>query len=136
MQIIGAGNLPGTAGIDYDKIVVSDTGGMGYGGALSIDFANLVAFEQDSIFDLFQFTGSPTGGFSSVVSTGTSTYGGLTFSGVSGVWTALAGSQQLTFSEQTGKLQLTAAVPEPSSWTMVLVGVGYACCMSRRRKRA
>ncbi|MEI8316934.1 MAG: hypothetical protein WCH79_03235, partial [Planctomycetia bacterium] len=40
---------------------------------------------------------------------------GLTFSGVGGVWTALFGSQLLTFSELTGQLRFTlnsAPVPE------------------------
>jgi hypothetical protein len=72
-----------------------------------------------------------------VVSTGSGTYSGLTFTGLSGVWTAVAGSQQLTFTESTGQLSFIAAVPEPSTYAMALTGLacgGYS--LFRRRKRA
>ncbi|MEI8320104.1 MAG: autotransporter-associated beta strand repeat-containing protein, partial [Planctomycetia bacterium] len=92
MQLIGAGNLAGTAGTDYDKLVISTAGGLRYGGILDLDFANTATFDDGTTFDLFGFTGSTLGGFGSVISSGRGSYGGLTFSGVGGVWTALFGS--------------------------------------------
>ncbi len=136
MQIIGVGITAGTAGTDYDKLAITTAGGLGYGGTLDLDFANTATFADGTTFDLFGFTGSPTGTFSSVNSTGTGSYGGLTFAGVGGVWTATLGNQLLRFTEATGQLQVLAtAVPEPSTWAMALMGAGFAGWMARRRKR-
>jgi hypothetical protein len=85
------------------------------------------------------------GDFSSVTSTGTGSYGGLNFTGVGGVWTALLGSQTLTFSELTGLLRFDsngAPVPEidPSSFgtalTLLIGSLGLLERRARRRSRA
>ena len=141
MQIIGAGNLAGTAGTDYDQLVISTAGGLGYGGTLDLDFANTATFADGTTFDLFGFTGSTLGRFGSVSSTGSGSYGGLTFSGVDGVWTALFGSQQLTFSELTGQLRFTtnSAVPEidPATGSSALSLIaGVIALIEQRRRRA
>ena len=141
MQIIGAGNLAGTAGTDYDQLVISTAGGLGYGGTLDLDFANTATFADGTTFDLFGFTGSTLGRFGSVSSTGSGSYGGLTFSGVDGVWTALFGSQQLTFSELTGRLRFptNSAVPEidPATGSSALSLIaGVIALIEQRRRRA
>jgi fibronectin-binding autotransporter adhesin len=141
MQLIGAGNLAGTAGTDYDKLVISTAGGLRYGGILDLDFANTATFDDGTTFDLFGFTGSTLGGFGSVISSGRGSYGGLTFSGVGGVWTALFGSQQLTFSELTGQLRFTtnSAVPEidPATGSTALSLIaGVVALIEQRRRRA
>ena len=140
MQIIGAGNLAGTAGTAYDKLVISTAGGLGYGGTLDLDFANTATFADGTTFDLFGFTGSTLGRFGSVSSTGSGSYGGLTFSGLDGVWTALFGSQQLTFSELTGQLRFTtSSVPEidPATGSSALSLVaGVVALIEQRRRRA
>ena len=140
MQIIGAGNLAGTAGTAYDKLVISTAGGLGYGGTLDLDFANTTTFADGTTFDLFGFTGSTLGRFGSVSSTGSGSYGGLTFSGVNGVWTALFGSQQLTFSELTGQLRFTTnSVPEidPATGSSALSLIaGVVALIEQRRRRA
>ena len=143
MQIIGVGSAAGTAGTDYDKLVITTAGGLGYGGGLSLDFANTVSFADGTTFDLFGFTGSPTGThFSSVASTGSGSYSGLNFLGVGGVWTALFGSQTLTFSELSGLLSFqnsSAPVPEidPTSFGSAasLVAGVLAMIEQRRRRR-
>ena len=140
MQLIGAGNLAGTAGTDYDKLVISIAGGLRYGGILDLDFANTATFDDGTTFDLFGFTGSTLGGFGSVISSGRGSYGGLTFSGVGGVWTALFGSQQLTFSELTGQLRFTtnSAVPEidPATGASALSLIaGVVALIEQRRRR-
>ncbi len=141
MQIIGAGNLAGTAGTDYDKLVISTAGGLGYGGTLSLDFANTATFADGTTFDLLSFTGSTLRNFGAVTSTGSGSYGGLTFSGVEGVWTALFGGQQLTFSELTGQLRFTtnSAVPEidPATGSSALSLIaGVVALIEQRRRRA
>ncbi len=140
MQIIGAGNLAGTAGTAYDKLVISTAGGLGYGGTLDLDFANTTTFADGTTFDLFGFTGSTLGRFGSVSSTGSGSYGGLTFSGLNGVWTALFGSQQLTFSELTGQLRFTTnSVPEidPATGSSALSLIaGVVALIEQRRRRA
>ena len=141
MQIIGAGNLAGAAGTDYDQLVISTPGGLGYGGTLSLDFANTATFADGTTFDLLSFTGSTLRNFGAVTSTGSGSYGGLTFSGVEGVWTALFGSQQLTFSELTGQLRFTtnSAVPEidPATGSSALSLIaGVVALIEQRRRRA
>jgi hypothetical protein len=145
MEIVGVGSTAGIAGTDYDKIAVSTASGLGYGGSLSLDFANTATFIDGTSFDLFGFTGSPTGDFATVTSTGTGSYGGLTFNGVGGVWTALLGSQTLTFSQLTGLLRFEtsgAPVPEidPSSFgsalTLLIGSLGLLERRGRRRSRA
>ena len=134
MQLVGSGSGAGTAGIDYDRMVVTTSGFLSYGGTLDLSFANSLNFADGTTFDLFSFSGAPNRGFSSVVSSGSGTYSGLTFAGLSGVWTAIVGSQQLTFTESTGQLSFMAAVPEPSTWASVLTGIGIGGWISRRRR--
>ena len=144
MEIVGVGSAAGTAGTDYDKIAITTASGLVYGGALSLDFANTATFSDGTSFDLFGFTGSATGDFTSVASTGTGSYAGLTFTGVGGVWTALLGSQTLTFSELTGLLRFDsngAPVPEidPSSFgsalTLLIGSLGLLERRGRRRSK-
>jgi autotransporter-associated beta strand protein/T5SS/PEP-CTERM-associated repeat protein len=144
MQIIGVGSAAGVAGTDYDKIAITEASGLGYGGTLSLDFANTATFADGTTFDLFGFIPATTGTFSSVTSTGSGSYGGLNFSGLGGVWTALLGGQTLTFSELTGLLsfQNSAVVPEidPSSFgtalTLLIGSLGLLERRTRRRSRA
>ena len=142
MQIVGAGSSAGTAGTDYDKVVVTTAGGLGYGGTLDLDFMNTVPFANGTTFDLFGFSGSTLGHFSSVRSTGNGSYYLLTFSGVGGVWTAIFGSQLITFSELTGQLRFTlnsASVPEldPATGSSVFSLVaGVLAMIEQRRRRA
>ncbi len=117
MQIIGSATAAGTAGADYDSILISSPGGLGYGGALNLDFANLADFLVGTSFNLFSFTGSTIGHFASVFTTGSGSYAGLSFTGNNGVWTSplLGNNQQLTFTEGTGLLSISAGsapVPE------------------------
>jgi len=140
MQVVGAGSSAGTAGSDYDKVVVTTVGGLGYGGLLDLDFANSAAFADGTTFDLFGFSGSTREHFDRVASTGSGSYTGLTFSGVGGVWTALFGNQQLTFSELTGQLSFTSsAVPEIDPATgggALSLVAGVLAMIEQRRRRA
>ena len=145
MEIVGVGSAAGTAGTDYDKIAITTASGLVYGGLLSLDFANTQTFADGTSFDLFGFTGSATGDFATVSSTGTGGYAGLTFTGLSGIWTAFAGSQTLTFSQLTGQLRFdsnSAPVPEidPTSFgsalTLLIGSLGLLERRTRRRSRA
>ena len=118
------------------------------GFSLDFDKAGIgtIAFADGTTFDLFGFTGSPPGtNFSTVVSTGSGSYSGLTFSGLGGVWTALLGSQTLTFSELSGLLSFqnsSAPVPEidPTSFgsalTLLIGSLGLLERRARRRTRS
>jgi fibronectin-binding autotransporter adhesin len=138
MEIIGLGGAAGTAGIDYDKLLVTAAGGLDYGGALNLNFLNLSDFADGTTFDLFGSTGAPIGSFASVFTSGTGIYAGLTLTNDGlGVWTStpLLNSQVLTFNQSTGDLVITA-VPEPSTWTLAAIGAGLVGWMARRRRRA
>ena len=145
MQIIGVGSAAGNAFTDYDKLAITTGGGLGYGGTLDLNFANTATFADGTTFDLFGFTGPATGDFSSVVSTGSGSYGGLNFTGLGGVWTALFGGQQITFSELTGELRFqngSSPVPEidPTSFgsalTLLIGSLGLLERRARRRTQA
>lgn len=145
MQIIGVGSTAGIAGTDYDKLAITTAGGLGYGGTLDLDFANTATFADGTIFSLFSFSGSPTGTFASVTSTGSGSYSGINFTGLGGVWTALFGGQQITFSELTGELRFqnsSSPVPEidPTSFgsalTLLIGSLGLLERRARRRTQA
>ena len=138
MQVIGSGGSAGTAGSDYDQVQIGSSGSLTYGGTLNLEFGNGSSFADGTIFDLFTFTASPVGHFSSVVSTGSGVYAGLTFAGVGGLWTSVVGAQQLTFSELTGRLTVAfAAVPEidPAMEASALSLVAGVLAMLEQRRR-
>jgi len=140
MQIVGSGGAAGTAGLDYDKLLVTTAGGLDYGGTLNLGFANLQTFADGTTFDLFGFTGGKTGAFDFVLSSGAGAYAGLTFAGSGGVWTASVTGQRLTFSELTGQLVFTNSTPgvpeiDPSGLASVLALVSGALALVERRSR-
>lgn len=141
MEIVGSGGTAGVAGIDYDKLLITTLGGVGYGGTLDLDFSNLSDFTDGTIFDLFGFAGSPTGSFSSILTTGSGSYAGVSLTNDgNGVWSSptLTNNQKLTFTQSTGQLtiSLIAPVPEPSTWALAVIGAGTARWLARRRTRS
>ena len=116
-------------GATYDAIDVSQSGGLSYGGDLSLSFSDV--FGDGTSFGLFGFTGSPSGSYASVTASGS--YGALTFSNSGGVWTAAAtNGQTFTFTEATGSLVI---VPEPASVVLAGIGASLAALIALRRRR-
>jgi hypothetical protein len=118
-------------GAGYDGITVGTASGLTYGGTLSLAFTSTLA-DLDSL-DLFSFTGTAGGAFTSVVSTGS--YAGTWTEG-SGVWTFTGNEQLLTFDLSTGDLSVIASVvPEPSTYALVggALALAFAGWRSRRR---
>jgi autotransporter-associated beta strand protein len=103
MEIAGT-----TRGTGYDAVDIATTSGITYGGLLDLTFTS--TFPDNTTFDLFAFSGTPAGTFSSVTANGS--YGSLTFVKQAGVWTAQSGSQTLSFTESTGNVLV---VPEPAT---------------------
>ena len=141
MEVIGSGASAGTAGTDYDQIQITTRGGLSYGGSLSLDFATVTKLLNGTFFELFAFSGTPGGRFSSVSSTGSGLYAGSNFSGVDGIWTTTIGDQLLSFSELTGRLTFTSsggAVPEidPATGASALSLVAGVLAMLEQRRRA
>jgi len=136
MDIQGSGNQAGTAGINYDSLVVSNPGGLTYGGTLGLNFWNTQTFSDWTVFHLFDFTGTAHEDFESVTSLAAvgNVYGGLIFNGpgVSGAWTAEVGNgQSLVFYEATGNL---VVVPEPSTILGAVLGIGLVAWRYRRQR--
>jgi autotransporter-associated beta strand protein len=119
-----------TRGTGYDGVNISNVSGLTYGGALSLSFGNGSAFVNDTTFDLFNFTGTPSGDFSSVTSTGF--YAG-TWTLSSGSWSLDSQGQKLSFTASTGDLVI--AVPEPST-VVLLSGLAAVGLFARRRRAA
>ena len=132
----GTSSLAGTAGTNYDTLVLDSPGGLTYGGALQFVFSNSSPFANGTTFDLFALTGTPTGDFASLsTAAGSSAYSGLTFTkNADGTWysTDTAAHQYLRFSPLNGDL---VVVPEPSTWVSALGGAALAGWMARRRNR-
>jgi len=137
MDIQGSGNQAGTAGINYDSLVVSNPGGLTYGGALGLTFWNTQTFSDWTVFHLFDFTGTAHEDFESITSLAAvgNVYGGLIFNGpgVSGAWTAdVSNGQTLMFNQASGSL---VVVPEPSTILGAVVGIGIAAWRYRRQRQ-
>jgi len=140
MEVLGNGANAGAAGTNYDQVQVSTSGGLTYGGGLNLNFGNSSPFLNGTVFDLFVFSGTPIGHFSSVTSTGTGLYANVSFSGSGGIWTRTIGDQLLTFSELTGRLSFTSsggAVPEidPATGSSALSLVAGVLAMLEQRRR-
>ncbi len=117
----------GTRGIDYDGVTVTGDSALTYGGALSLAFGGSI-LPDDTTFDVFSLTGTPSGSFASVTSTGF--YTG-TWTGSGGVFNLTQGEQQLTFTPATGDVSI-AYVPEPGA--LGLVAGGLAVLLAARRR--
>jgi autotransporter-associated beta strand protein len=118
-----------TRGTQYDGVDITTSGGLTYGGLLSLDFSGLVSAVADgTTFDIFSFGGSPSSDFSSVISTGL--YSGTWNSQGGGIFELVSGGQTLTFSQASGDI---IVVPEPG--TLALAGLGFAAAAAAWRRR-
>ena len=141
----GNGGGAGVAGIDYDTVIARSQ--VAYNGSLVIRFENSGLYDTGTFFDLFNaasFNASANNGegFAGITSVGSAPYSGLTFqyypsdAGTPARWIsgyASSTDQFLVFLPSTGKLVI---VPEPSTWAMTVMSVGFAGWMARRKKLA
>jgi autotransporter-associated beta strand protein len=118
-------------GGQYDGVDISGFGGLTYGGTLSLVFGNGTAFSDNTIFDLFSFTGSSSGAFSTVASTGY--YAGTWTNNNDGTFKLEQGGQTLTFSQSTGNI---VVVPEPAALALAGIGAGLVGWKLIRRRRS
>ena len=119
-----------TRGTDYDGVSITTASGLTYDGGLSLSFGNGSAFANNTTFDLFSFTGTPSGNFFSVTSTG---YYAGTWTLAAGEWSLTTSEQKLTFTPSTGDLVI--AVPEPST-LVLLSGLAVVGFFARRQRGA
>jgi len=137
----------GSAGLDYDTVIARST--LVYGGDLVVRFQNTDRYNIGTFFDLFDAavfdaTANSGEGFAGITSVGSGPYSGLTFQyhpsdagtparWISGFASSPEAGQYLVFLPSTGKLVI---VPEPSTWAMTVMSVGFAGWMARRKKLA
>ncbi len=112
-------------GTTYDAIDV--TGALTYGGNLQLTFGQTFGTGNHP-FNLWSF-GSQSGSFDSITLAGAYT-GSLTND--SGTWTLTEGLNSFEFSQATGSLVLTVAVPEPGTWALLGVAAGTFLLWRRR----
>lgn len=116
-----------TRGSLYDGINLTTSGGLAYGGSLSLAFGLVGAVDNDTTFDLFNFAGAALGDFTSVTSTGF--YAGAWTQLASGTWALQSGNQTLTFSAATGDV---VVVPEPTAAVLAASAVAVGVAVRRR----
>lgn len=117
----------GTRGSDYDGVSILNASGLTYGGTMSFAFGGS-AIAPNTTLDIFSFTGTPSGGFDTLVSTGF--YAGTWTNNNNGTFTLVKDSDTLTFSQSTGDV---IVVPEPA---VTLVGIsGLVATLALRRQR-
>jgi autotransporter-associated beta strand protein len=115
----------------YDGVNVTGTSSsLTYGGLLSLSFGNVSEFDNDTTFDIFNFTGVHSGTYSTVVSTGF--YSGTWSPLGSGTFKLDQGGQTLTFSQATGDI---IVVPEPAAIALSIGGIAALADVLRRRYR-
>ncbi len=121
-----------TRGTEYDGVNVTG-GSLAYGGTLSISFGAAI---QAGTYDLFSFSGTPTGGFSTISIGGSFAEAIVGSPSITGSgWSASSAGWLYEFSNATGDLTLTA-VPEPSAFAALAGLAGLGIAGLRRRRRA
>jgi hypothetical protein len=115
-------------GTGYDAVDV--TGSLTYGGALTLDFGTTFG-AGNYTFNLFDFS-SQSGNFTSVALGGS--YSGNLVNTL-GVWsyTDIGTGSSWTFTQSTGDLAFTSAIPEPS--IAALSGLGILLALKSRIRR-
>ena len=117
----------GTRGVDYDAIDVTGLSGLTYGGNLAVAFG-ASALPDNTILNVFGFTGTPSSSFAGISSTGY--YAGAWSSIGGGDWQLTSGTQTATFSQTAGTITI---VPEPTSCVALAAGIGLGALVLRRR---
>jgi autotransporter-associated beta strand protein len=122
---LGTGSVRGT---DYDGVTITSANAFAYGGVLSLSFSGTVA--DNTTYDLFAFSGTSTGAFSSVTSSGA--YAGSWSDTGGGNWQLTSGTQIAVFSQSTGDLII---VPEPTALAATVATIGLTVMMMRGRRQ-
>ena len=117
----------GTRGTDYDGVTILNSAGLTYGGTMSFTFGGS-ALPDSTTFNVFSFTGSPSGSFGQVSSTGF--YAGTWTNNLDGTYSLAKDAQTLTFAQATGMVTI---VPEPATIALAGIGVAFAVAAARRR---
>lgn len=128
MEIVGTSR--GVTG-GYDAINLGSTSILTYDGNLVLSMSGIIA---GGTYDLFNFTVTALGAFDEV-SFGGGFYTGTWISAGSGIWTASSNGQDFSFSELTGDLNVSA-IPEPTTWALLGLGMVAVVLMRRRRVAA
>jgi prepilin-type N-terminal cleavage/methylation domain-containing protein/prepilin-type processing-associated H-X9-DG protein len=119
---------PGTRGTDYDGVSILNAGGLTYGGTMSLAFGGSV-LPDSTTFSVFSFTGSPSGSFGQVSSTGF--YAGTWTDNLDGTYSLAKDAQTLTFAQATG---IVTIVPEPTTTVAIVAAIGLAAVCRRPRR--
>ena len=117
------------AGSDYDKIVVNTSGGLTLNGTFTIAFGNISELPNSTDINLFQYTGSHTGDFSLLTSSGFYASSGWAWNPLDETFSMSYNGQTLTFSELTGNLNV---VPEPATWMLLALSLTTVVVLRRR----
>ena len=120
--------VAGTRGTDYDGLTILNAGGLTYGGTMALAFGGSV-LPDNTTFNVFSFTGSPSGSFGQVSSSGI--YAGTWNDNLDGTYSLASGGQTLTFSQATGSV---VVVPEPATTVAIVAGIGMAIACYRPRR--
>jgi autotransporter-associated beta strand protein len=118
----------GVRGTDYDGLTLLNASGLTYGGTMELAFGGSI-LADNTTFNVFSFTGTPSGSFDTLSSTGY--YAGTWTNNNDGSFSLAKDAQTLTFTQSTGEV---IVVPEPATLSAVL-GLTTAISLLRRRNR-
>ncbi len=129
MEIDGNAGAGLVSGHDFANLTGTGAAGvLVYGGSMTLDIGTTLAVGSYA-WDLFNFAGE-TGTFNTI-SLADQYSGSLLDADLNGVWDLTSGGNTWQFTESTGVLGLTVAIPEPS--TALLGGLGLLALLRRRR---
>jgi len=107
-------------------------GTLTFGGTLQLDLTG--TFSSGGTFDLINLgSGVSAGGFSAVSIAGS--YTASLVNNGSGVWSGASGGTTFVFDQSSGDLTVSA-IPEPSTVSLLIGGLGLGVALTLRRRRA
>ncbi|MEZ0266979.1 MAG: hypothetical protein ACAI43_19795, partial [Phycisphaerae bacterium] len=119
-------------GSQYDSVDTLTGGSLAFGGALNVvDFGAFDVSANSASYQIFTLNDGPLGGLSATDFASVMVDGNA-LTNAAGVWSFTGGGTEYVFTQGTGVLSVTAAVPEPAGLGLVAVAALFGFRRTRR----